>query len=202
VRFFRRLAATGVVLGAFACATPAVCAPETSRIDLRLHGGLLSGAVERAPIAAVVARVGQLSGAEVVAPVDDAEVTMTFSAVTPAYALEQVLRGRSYFLVLAADRRSLRRITVFGERPAVTRMMPVSEETEPDTETELLDATVTEGLEDMDPAVRMQLLASTRDLPLEDPRRAIVLSRLSRDADPAVRAPTLEVIRSSEQGDR
>jgi hypothetical protein len=179
-----------------------VSEPDTSRIDLRLHGGFLSGAVERAPVAAVVARVGQLSGAEVMAPADDAEVTMTFSAVTPAYALEQVLRGRSYFLVLAADRRSLRRITVFGERPAVTRTRPVPEEADPDFEAEVLGATVTEALDEMDAAVRMQLLASTRELPLEDPRRAIVLSRLSRDADPAVRAPALEAMWSSEQSDR
>jgi hypothetical protein len=179
-------------------------------LDLQLRDGRLSAHVVEAPLAAVLAQVATLSGANVIGVgADEATPTSaTFTALPLEAALDRLLQGRNHYVVRSRDDRP-RRIVLLGAGATVlTPTVPADRSSaapEPiapgrtaDEADPVLAETVrllTASLAAGDAGLRRQILDDIATWRTDDPSRTHLLARLADDTDPAVREAALGLLR-------
>jgi hypothetical protein len=194
----------------------AASATETTRLEITLRDGRLSAHVVDAPFTRVLGELARHLDASVsgIDPTDVAPVTVNFSDLPPAAALERLLLGRSHFVTYGtgSDGTRVRRIALLGggtaavalaappaPSPALEAESAPQAEAGPDQVDAMLAGALdllTSGLTLDAPAIRRQVLYEVNTWRLDDPARAILLARLSSDPDPEVREAALQVLQA------
>lgn len=188
-------------------------ATESTRLEITLRDGRLSAHVVEAAFTRVLGEIASQLGASVtgVDPADVAPMTVTFSDLPPAAALERLLQGRSHFVTYGAGPSGarVRRIVLLSGgtsvlAPAAPALAPEAEhvprfEASPDQVDAMLAGALdllTSGLTLGAPEIRRQVLDEVSTWQLHDPSRAVLLARLSSDPDPEVREAALQVLQA------
>jgi hypothetical protein len=113
---------TGILLIGLLAGAPAWGDP--AQPEVRYADGRLTLKLERVPIAVVMRRIGEATGATVRGDIPFGEVTVTVENVPISLALDTVLGSHSFMLTYGAGG-ALRTIDLLGSGPPVTPGMPM-----------------------------------------------------------------------------